>query len=157
MLLVIFSVCEFENFCLPDALPVTYQSAYVLSFLGVIIVRVAQGLSGQDNNFFINAVYFNVINISVVVMYAIDVFIWNPVPLSASMEDNDNRSSKMHTTKLLFWEMFQSHGDAWKSALYDVFSMSRSAGSQFSTGTSTSSDSPAASADGTKSEPLMVR
>ena len=86
VLLVIFTVCEFVDFCLPDALPITYNSAYVIAFLGAIIVRVAQGLSDQDNNFIINAVYFNVINCSVVGMYAIDVFIWNSAPLSKPLE-----------------------------------------------------------------------
>ena len=86
VVLAIFTVCEFEDFCVPDVLPVTYNSAYVIAFLGVIIIRVAQGLSGQENNFFINALYFNVINISVVVMYAIDVFIWNPELLSKPLE-----------------------------------------------------------------------
>ena len=89
VLLAIISVCEFEDFCLPDALPVTYHSAYLLAFIGVIFIRVAQGLSGQENNFVLNAVYFNVINVSVTVMYAIDVFIWNPAPLPKSLDEED--------------------------------------------------------------------
>jgi hypothetical protein len=89
VLLAIFSVCEFEDFCLPDALPVTYHSAYLLAFLGVIVIRVAQGLSGQENNFILNAVYFNVINVSVTAMYAIDVFLWNPAPLPKSLDEED--------------------------------------------------------------------
>ena len=119
----------------------TYQSAYVVSFLLVILFRVVQGLSGQANSFEINAVYFNVINISVAIIYAIDVFILNPTPQSWFVEDGDNRSK---------WDMFQSSFDAPKSTLFDVFTMSRSAGFELSRANS------GGDANAIKSDPLKV-
>lgn len=93
---MIISVCELEDYCLPDALPITYHSAYILSFLGVVFIRISQALSGQEDNFAINALAVTTVNFTVIILYGLDAFVYN-LNISKVESEDEERSTVTDT------------------------------------------------------------
>eukprot|EP01036_Dinobryon_divergens_P036160 gene36160-47015_t len=77
LITVVYSDNEFIDFCVPDALPITYISTYVISFMAVLVIRLIQGFLNLGNSSTINTEYILSTNITVTVMYALDVFVYN--------------------------------------------------------------------------------
>ena len=77
LIIVLICVNEFIDFCVPDALPITYVSTYVISFTAVLLIRLIQGFLNLESSSTINTEYIVSTNITVTVMYALDVFVYN--------------------------------------------------------------------------------
>ena len=80
MIFVIIIYVELEDFCLPDALPITYLGSYIFSFVAIIMIRVAQAFTNNQNNFVINTFFVNVMNVTVLSLYGLDVYWYNVQP-----------------------------------------------------------------------------
>eukprot|EP01036_Dinobryon_divergens_P033730 gene33730-43590_t len=77
LIIVLICVNEFIDFCVPDALPITYVSTYVISFTAVLVIRLIQGFLNLGGSSTINTEYIVSTNITVITMYALDVFVYN--------------------------------------------------------------------------------
>lgn len=49
----------------------------MVSFLSVVIIRLSQAFSHQENNFEINTLFVNAINLTVVIFYGLDTHFYN--------------------------------------------------------------------------------
>jgi len=74
---VLFSVNEIMDYCVPDALPITYTSTYIISFLSVLAIRLVQGFLDLGDSSAMNQFYILITNVIVTVTYALDVFVYN--------------------------------------------------------------------------------
>lgn len=77
LFVVLFSVNEVIDYCVPDALPITYTSTYIISFLSVLVIRLVQGFLDLGDSSTMNTFYILITNVIVTVTYALDVFIYN--------------------------------------------------------------------------------
>ena len=76
-MIAIVAHTELQDFGLPDALPITYNGAYIASFLVINLWNVSQGLSNQENNFALNTFSFLSLILTVNVVYGLDAFVYN--------------------------------------------------------------------------------
>ena len=77
LFIVLFSVNEIMDYCVPDALPITYTSTYIISFLSVLAIRLVQGFLDLGDSSAMNQFYILITNVIVTVTYALDVFVYN--------------------------------------------------------------------------------
>ena len=76
-MLSLFSITEFIDFCIPDALPISYTTTYIFSILSVLLIRLIQGFLNLGDNSTINTLYILSTNAVVVFIYGLDVFVYN--------------------------------------------------------------------------------
>ena len=80
LIVVLFTLNEFFDFCVPDALPITYAGTYIISFLAVVLFRLIQGFLNLGDSSVMNTVYILPANFVPIIMYALDVFVYNVKP-----------------------------------------------------------------------------
>lgn len=73
----VLSVTEFLDFCVPDVLPITYAAAYIFSIAALLLIRLVQGFLNLGENSTINTLYILSNNLVIIVMYGLDVFVYN--------------------------------------------------------------------------------
>ena len=88
---VLFSVNEIMDYCVPDALPITYTSTYIISFLSVLAIRLVQGFLDLGDSSAMNQFYILITNVIVTVTYALDVFVYNIKAVAEAEQSNPER------------------------------------------------------------------
>jgi hypothetical protein len=80
------------DYCVPDALPITYTSTYIISFLSVLAIRLVQGFLDLGDSSAMNQFYILITNVIVTVTYALDVFVYN-IKAEAEAEAEQEQSN----------------------------------------------------------------
>ena len=102
LFIVLFSVNEVVDYCVPDALPITYTSTYIISFLSVLAIRLVQGFLDLGDSSAMNQFYILITNVIVTVTYALDVFVYN---IKAETETEAEQEQEQSNQERFTWSL----------------------------------------------------